>query len=96
MLAALATALTHGLALGCSAVARRLLAPDERAVLAARVSALEATRAAAVESADARLRRLERDLHDGAQHRLAFIAMELDRARARLATDPDGASELLT
>ena len=96
LLAALATALTHGLALGCTAIARRLLAPDERAVLAARVSALEATRAAAVESADARLRRLERDLHDGAQHRLAFIAMELDRARARLATDPDGASELLT
>jgi signal transduction histidine kinase len=96
MLAVLAAGLTHGLALGCTAIARRLLAPDERALLAARVSALETTRAAAVESADARLRRLERDLHDGAQHRLAYIAMELDRARARLATDPDGASELLT
>ena len=95
LLAVLAAALTHGLALGCTAIARRLLAPDERALLAARVSALEA-RAAAVESADARLRRLERDLHDGAQHRLAYIAMELDRARARLATDPDGASKLLT
>jgi signal transduction histidine kinase len=96
LLAVLAAALTHGLALGCTAIARRLLAPDERALLAARVTTLEATRAAAVESADARLRRLERDLHDGAQHRLAFIAMELDRARARMATDPDGASELLT
>jgi signal transduction histidine kinase len=96
LLAVLAAALTHGLALGCTAIASRLLAPDERALLAARVSALEATRAAAVESSDARLRRLERDLHDGAQHRLAYIAMELDRARARMATDPDGASELLT
>jgi signal transduction histidine kinase len=89
-------AITHGLAFVCGRIAQGLLAPDERALLAARVSALEASRAGAVESADARLRRLERDLHDGAQHRLAFIAMELDRARARLATDPDGASELLT
>jgi signal transduction histidine kinase len=96
LLAVLATALTHGLALGCTTIARGLLAPDERALLAARVDALEATRAAAVESADARLRRLERDLHDGAQHRLAYIAMELDRARSRLADDPEGASELLS
>jgi signal transduction histidine kinase len=96
LLAVAATALTHGLALGCTAIARGLLAPDERALLAARVDTLEATRAAAVESADARLRRLERDLHDGAQHRLAYIAMELDRARSRLAHDPEGASELLT
>jgi signal transduction histidine kinase len=79
--AALVVALTHAFALGCTAIARGLLAPDERALLAARVSELETTRAAAVESADARLRRLERDLHDGAQHRLAYIAMELDRAR---------------
>ena len=95
LLAAVATAVTHGLAVGVTAIARGLLAPDERAILAARVTTLEATRAAAVESADARLRRLERDLHDGAQHRLAFIAMELDRARSKLADDPEGASELL-
>lgn len=96
VLAVVATAVTHGVAVGGTAIARGLLAPDERAVLAARVDTLEATRAAAVESADARLRRLERDLHDGAQHRLAFIAMELDRARSRIADDPEGASELLT
>jgi signal transduction histidine kinase len=95
LLAGAATAATHGLAVGVTAMADGLLAPDERAVLAARVDALEATRAGAVESADARLRRLERDLHDGAQHRLAYIAMELDRARARIADDPEGASELL-
>ena len=95
LLAVVATAVTHWLAIGCTTMARGLLAPDERALLAARVDTLEATRAAAVESADARLRRLERDLHDGAQHRLAYIAMELDRARSRLADDPAGASELL-
>jgi signal transduction histidine kinase len=59
------------------------------------VQALEHTRAGAVESADARLRRLERDLHDGAQHRLAYIAMELDRARHKLAEDPGAAEPML-
>jgi signal transduction histidine kinase len=95
LLAAVALAVTRGLAVGLGAMATWLLAPDERAILAARVDTLETTRAAAVESADARLRRLERDLHDGAQHRLAYIAMELDRARSKLSEDPDAASELL-
>jgi signal transduction histidine kinase len=95
VLAPMALAVTRWLAIGLGALASWLLAPDERAILAARVDTLEATRAAAVESADAQLRRLERDLHDGAQHRLAFIAMELDRARSKLADDPDAASELL-
>ena len=95
-LAVLTVLVTRGFAVGFAAIAKWLLAVDDRAVLAARVDTLEATRAAAVESADARLRRLERDLHDGAQHRLSYIAMELDRARAKLADDPDAASELLT
>jgi signal transduction histidine kinase len=86
---------TRGFAVGFAAIAKWLLAVDDREALAARVDTLEATRAAAVESADARLRRLERDLHDGAQHRLSYIAMELDRARAKLADDPETASELL-
>jgi signal transduction histidine kinase len=94
-LAVVTVAITRWLASGLGALAVWLLAPDERAILAARVDTLEATRAAAVESADARLRRLERDLHDGAQHRLAYIAMELDRARGKLEDDPAGASELL-
>ncbi|MEA2303706.1 MAG: hypothetical protein QOH43_986 [Solirubrobacteraceae bacterium] len=85
VLAALAIPAMRGIALGSGALARRLLAPDERALLAARVSKLETTRQGAVESSDATLRRIERDLHDGAQHRLAFIAMELGRARERLA-----------
>ena len=95
-LGAVTVLVTRGFAVGLAAIAKWLLAVDDRAVLAARVDTLEATRAAAVESADARLRRLERDLHDGAQHRLSYIAMELDRARAKLADDPDAASELLT
>jgi signal transduction histidine kinase len=95
VLALITIAITRGLAIGLGAVAKGLLAPDERAQLAARVETLEATRMGAVESADARLRRLERDLHDGAQHRLAYIAMELDRARSKMSEDPDSARELL-
>jgi signal transduction histidine kinase len=59
------------------------------------VAEVEATREAAVDSADARLRRIERDLHDGAQHRLAYVAMELGRAREKLADDPEGADRLI-
>jgi signal transduction histidine kinase len=95
VLVAIGVATTRGLARACASLASGLLAPNDRAVLAARVRALEETRAGVVESADAQLRRLERDLHDGAQHRLAYIAMELDRARARIHTDPETASQLL-
>lgn len=60
---------------------RALLGPDQ---LASRVADLEETRALAVDEANARLRRLERDLHDGAQVRLVAIAMSLDMAREQL------------
>jgi signal transduction histidine kinase len=80
---------------GLGVLARGLLAPGEDAELAARVATLETTRAGAVESADATLRRLERDLHDGAQHRLAYVAMELGRARAKFDEDPDAARGLV-
>ena len=94
-LAALAAVVTRALAAGCAALAQGLLAPADRAELAERISSLEATRSGAVDSADARLRRIERDLHDGAQHRLAYIAMELGRARSKLASDPHAADALL-
>ncbi len=94
-IAALAALLTRGLAAGCASLAETLLAADDRAVLEQRISSLEATRSGAVDSADARLRRIERDLHDGAQHRLAYIAMELGRARAKLATEPEAVDRLL-
>ena len=94
-LAALAALITRALAAGCASLAQGLLAADDRAELAERISSLEATRSGAVDSADARLRRIERDLHDGAQHRLAYIAMELGRARAKLTTDPHAADALL-
>jgi signal transduction histidine kinase len=52
--------------------------------MAERVSELERTRTLAVEEAAAALRRVERDLHDGAQMRLAALAMNLGMAREKL------------
>ena len=94
-LAALAAIVTRALAAGCGALAQALLANDDRSELTERITSLEATRSGAVESADARLRRIERDLHDGAQHRLAYIAMELGRARAKLPSEPQAVDALL-
>jgi signal transduction histidine kinase len=73
------------------ALARRLLGPD----LSARVGELERSRAAVVVSAEEERRRIERDLHDGAQQRLVALAMQLGRARSRFGTDPEGARALL-
>jgi PAS domain S-box-containing protein len=56
---------------------------------------LRASRARIVEAADTARRRLERDLHDGAQQRLVELALDLRMARARLDADPALACELL-
>jgi signal transduction histidine kinase len=55
--------------------------------LAERVEELEQSRALAVDDAAAALRRVERDLHDGAQVRLAALAMGLGMAREKLGDD---------
>jgi signal transduction histidine kinase len=56
---------------------------------------LAASRARIVEAGDAERRRLERNLHDGAQQRLVTLAISLRVVESRLATDPDAARELL-
>ena len=55
----------------------------------------DAARAAAVDAAEAERRRIERDLHDGAQQRLVALAMDLGSARERLETDPEGGKALV-
>jgi signal transduction histidine kinase len=85
--------LTRGLAAADLAFSRRLLGP--RRDLAARVTELERSRERVVDAAEAERRRIERDLHDGAQQRLVSLAMELGRAKAKFADDPDGARELV-
>jgi PAS domain S-box-containing protein len=53
------------------------------------------SRARLVEAGDAERRRLERNLHDGAQQRLVSLSLALRLAQSRVVSDPDGASELL-
>ncbi|MFN8027930.1 MAG: sensor histidine kinase [Acidimicrobiia bacterium] len=55
----------------------------------------ERGREAAVGSAEAERRRIERDLHDGAQQRLVHLAMELGTAREQFDTDPERARALV-
>jgi signal transduction histidine kinase len=74
--------LARGIVVVDKRLARALLGPS-------RVSELERTRAIAVEDAAAALRRVERDLHDGAQVRLAAVAMNLGMAQ-----DKTGDSEV--
>jgi signal transduction histidine kinase len=74
-------------------LSRRLLGPPSD--LAARVTELEISRERVVDAAEVERRRIERDLHDGAQQRLVALAMELGRAQARFADDPDAARVLV-
>jgi signal transduction histidine kinase len=56
---------------------------------------LQESRARIVEAGYAERRRVERDLHDGAQQRLVALALELQVVRSKLDTDPGAAAELL-
>ena len=54
-----------------------------------------ASRTRIVEASDAERRRVERDLHDGAQQHLVSMALAVQQARRQLTSDPDGAGRLL-
>lgn len=71
------------------ALVHGLLAPRPKDLLVRRVVELEASRDASVESSAAELRRIERDLHDGAQQRLVSLAMHTGLARERLRVSGD-------
>jgi signal transduction histidine kinase len=71
-----------------------LSGPDETA-LTERIEQLTTTRAGAVDAQEVELRRIERDLHDGAQARLVALGMNLGMAEQKLAADPEAARALL-
>jgi signal transduction histidine kinase len=56
---------------------------------------LRESRARIVEAGYAERKRVERDLHDGAQQRLVALALELQVVQAKLGTDPEAAAQLL-
>ncbi|MDX6292601.1 MAG: hypothetical protein QOH50_1676 [Kribbellaceae bacterium] len=77
-------------------LAKSLLGPTESAQLAIRVRELAESRAETVDTQAAELRRIERDLHDGAQARLAALSMNLGMAEEMVNRDPTQAAALLT
>jgi signal transduction histidine kinase len=82
--------LTHATSAADRALIRGLLGPG---ALADRVHDLEQARAHAVDDSAARLRTIERDLHDGAQAQLVGLAMKLGLANDKLTRGPGGAVE---
>ncbi|WP_308250088.1 sensor histidine kinase [Sphaerisporangium fuscum] len=72
-----------------------VLAPTRQAWLARRVERLTETRTDAVNAQAAELRRIERDLHDGAQARLVAMGMTLGAAEQLIRSDPDAAAALV-
>jgi signal transduction histidine kinase len=62
----------------------------------ARVADLRDARQRIIAAADAERRRIERDLHDGAQQRLVALATMLSLAESRFKTDPERAAELVS
>ncbi|MFG3225357.1 sensor histidine kinase [Kitasatospora sp. NPDC048194] len=74
---------------------RSMLAPSEQELMASRIEHLTTTRSTAVDTQMAEIRRIERDLHDGAQARLVAMGMTLDAAEHLLETNPDAVRALL-
>jgi signal transduction histidine kinase len=68
---------------------------EDKLAAAERARDLEAKRAQAVDESAARLRRIERDLHDGAQVRLTALAMILGEVKETMERDPGGARALV-
>lgn len=84
------------LGLGTAVLAHWLITRGRRRDrLTRRVETLETTRLGAVEEQDAELRRIERDLHDGAQARLVALGMSLGMAEQKFGSDPEGAQQLV-
>ncbi|MEU5822638.1 sensor histidine kinase [Streptomyces sp. NPDC047803] len=72
-----------------------LLKPSPSAKLGQRVAELAESRAGAMESHSAELRRIERDLHDGVQAQLVALSMRVGLARQQVRKDPEVAAEWL-
>ncbi|WP_086741551.1 sensor histidine kinase [Streptomyces glaucescens] len=85
--------IARGLTNADRAMVRGLLSPSDE--LERRIAELESDRGVVVDTAAADLRRIERDLHDGAQARLVALAMDLGLAKEKLARDPQAAARMV-
>ena len=86
---------TRGVATLHRIIVETLLCVSPEEALREEAQRLRVSRSAAVELEASELRRIERDLHDGAQQRLVMLAMDLGRAEEKIDTDPDGAKKLV-
>jgi signal transduction histidine kinase len=87
--------LITGLSQAHALLGRALLRPSRRTRLAERVEELTESRSRVLAATLAERRRIERDLHDGAQQRLVSLAMELGMAKEKMVTDPAVARKLV-
>ena len=94
-LSAAAATVTRGLMTLHRAVISGLLCISERRALEQRVQTLEVSRRTVLDVEATELRRLERDLHDGAQQRLVMLSMQLGLAAERIDDDPAEAKTLV-
>jgi signal transduction histidine kinase len=87
--------LTQGILSLHRAVVVGLLCESDQQVLRRRVETLEGSRRAVLDVEASELRRIERDLHDGAQQRLVMLAMNLGLAADRIESDPERARTMV-
>lgn len=92
---AVGLAMAPGTLTGYGMLARWMLGPAGQAELTLRVQHLAETRTEAIDTGAAEMRRIERDLHDGAQARLVAMGMTLDAAGQLIESNPAAARALL-
>jgi signal transduction histidine kinase len=90
-----AASASRGLLVMHRAVAEALLCASERDELRQRVETLRDSRSAMLQVEASELRRIERDLHDGAQQRLVMLAIDLSLAADKVDKDPRAAKALM-
>lgn len=90
-----AASVSRGLIAMHRAVVEGLLCTSEKEELRQRVETLRDSRSAVLQVEASELRRIERDLHDGAQQRLVMLAIDLSLASDRVESDPAGAKALM-
>ncbi len=95
VLLAIASSVTQGLMALHRAVIAGLVCESEEQALARRVATLETSRRAVIDTEASELRRIERDLHDGAQQRLVMLTIDLGLAAEKIDTDPAAARTLV-
>jgi signal transduction histidine kinase len=95
LLLPVAASVSRGLIALHRAVVEGLLCDSQQQLLARRVQTLEGSRKAVIDVEASELRRIERDLHDGAQQRLVMLTIDLGMAAEQIDRDPGAARALV-